>query len=165
MKKWWIFIVIAVVVISATVVVTAIAKNSEKGTSIDENGKVSFEVDDSIKTAQLPEEDLKKSTAELLDIVLSDPGMIMMERADSNLQRNNFESWKRNYNGIAELAAREDAAEAVYNRYAELFPDGIDRSLLYSGTNRIVLCMLFSDDIYSGLTEAQKAAVGDTPFE
>ena len=105
-------------------------------------------------------------TADLLESILNDRDFMVSLSLNSSFSHNDTEKWKNKYGTVKELLARSDAAKTVYRKYCKLFPNGREQGVYYSdGAERVVLCLLFSDDVYPKLSEKQKAEIGENPFK
>ena len=105
-------------------------------------------------------------TTDLLESILNDQSFMLSLYLTSNLSHHNdTENWKNEYSAINDLLARNDAAKVIYKKYCKLFPNGRQQGAFYTGEGQVVLCLLFSDDIYPQLSEKQKEKIGEDPFK
>ena len=104
-------------------------------------------------------------TVDLLESILNDQSFMLSLYLTSNLSHNYTEKWKNEYSAINDLLARNDAAKVIYKKYCKLFPNGRQQGAFYTGEGQVVLCLLFSDDIYPQLSEKQKEKIGEDPFK
>ena len=102
-------------------------------------------------------------TADLLESILNDQSFMVISFISSH-SHNYTEKWKNEYSAINDLLARNDAAKVIYKKYCKLFPNGRQQGAFYAGEGQVVLCLLFSDDIYPQLSEKQKEKIGEDPF-
>jgi len=103
-------------------------------------------------------------TTDLLESILNDQSFMVIISISSH-SHNYTEKWKNEYSAINDLLARNDAAKVIYKKYCKLFPNGRQQGAFYTGEGQVVLCLLFSDDIYPQLSEKQKEKIGEDPFK
>ena len=103
-------------------------------------------------------------TVDLLESILNDQSFMLSLYLTSSLSHNYTEKWKKEYSAINDLLARNDAAKVIYKKYFKLFPNGRQQGAFYTGEGQVVLCLLFSDDIYPQLSARQKKKVEKNPF-